>query len=55
LLVPVELAGGVATPSAPEPVLDETAKRAYRQRLTELDEALDRAAAPEAGCLPRRA
>jgi tetratricopeptide (TPR) repeat protein len=41
----VELAGGVPAPSVPDPVLDQTAKRAYRQRLAELDEALDRAAA----------
>jgi tetratricopeptide (TPR) repeat protein len=41
----VELAGGVPAPSAPDPVLDQTAKRAYRQRLAELDGALDRAAA----------
>jgi tetratricopeptide (TPR) repeat protein len=41
----VELAGGVAAPTAPDPVLDETAKRAYRQRLAELDEALEEAAA----------
>jgi len=40
----VELAGGVPAPAAPDPVLDETAKRAYRQRLAELDVALDRAA-----------
>ncbi|HEX8861574.1 MAG TPA: AAA family ATPase [Actinomycetes bacterium] len=41
----VELAGGVPAPSVPDPVLDQTAKRAYRQRLAELDQALDRAAA----------
>jgi tetratricopeptide (TPR) repeat protein len=41
----VELAGGVPAPRAPDPVLDEPARRAYRQRLTELDQALDRAAA----------
>jgi hypothetical protein len=41
----VELAGGVPAPPVPDPVLDQTAKRAYRQRLAELDEALDRAAA----------
>jgi hypothetical protein len=41
----IELAGGVPAPTAPDPVLDETAKRAYRQRLAELDGALDRAAA----------
>jgi len=41
----VELAGGVPAPSAPDPILDQTAKRAYRRRLAELDEALDRAAA----------
>jgi tetratricopeptide (TPR) repeat protein len=41
----VELAGGVPVPSVPDPVLDQTAKRAYRQRLAELDGALDRAAA----------
>jgi hypothetical protein len=40
----VELAGGIPTPAVPAPVLDETAKRAYRQRLAELDAALDRAA-----------
>jgi hypothetical protein len=40
----VELAGGTPTPSAPVPVLDEPARRAYRQRLAELDEALGRAA-----------
>jgi hypothetical protein len=32
------------TPAAPAPVLDEPAKRAYRQRLAVLDEALGRAA-----------
>jgi len=41
----VELAGGTPTPAVPDPVLDETAKQAYRQRLAELDEALERAAA----------
>jgi hypothetical protein len=41
----VELAGGFPVPSVPDPVLDQTARRAYRQRLAELDEALDRAAA----------
>jgi tetratricopeptide (TPR) repeat protein len=41
----VELVGGVPAPTAPAPVLDEPAKRAYRQRLAELDGALDRAAA----------
>jgi hypothetical protein len=41
----VELAGGVPAPSVPDPVLDQSAKRAYRQRLAELDGALDRAAA----------
>jgi tetratricopeptide (TPR) repeat protein len=41
----VELSGGVPVPSVPDPVLDQTAKRAYRQRLAELDAALDRAAA----------
>jgi hypothetical protein len=41
----VELAGGVPAPAAPDPVLDETAKRAYRQRLAELDTALEGAAA----------
>ena len=35
----VELAGGIDS-SARTPVLDESAKRAYRQRLAELDEAL---------------
>jgi tetratricopeptide (TPR) repeat protein len=40
----VELAGGMPTPAAPAPVLDEPAKRAYRQRLAVLDEALGRAA-----------
>jgi hypothetical protein len=41
----VELAGGIPIPTAPDPVLDETARRAYRQRLAELDAALERAAA----------
>jgi tetratricopeptide (TPR) repeat protein len=41
----VELAGGIPAPAAPDPVLDETAKRAYRQRLAELDTALERVAA----------
>jgi tetratricopeptide (TPR) repeat protein len=41
----VELAGGVPVPSVPDPVLDQTARQAYRQRLAELDGALDRAAA----------
>jgi tetratricopeptide (TPR) repeat protein len=41
----VELAGGVRAPSVPDPVLDQTAKRAYRRRLAEMDAALDRAAA----------
>jgi tetratricopeptide (TPR) repeat protein len=41
----VELAGGLPVPWVPDPVLDQTAKRAYRQRLAELDGALDRAAA----------
>jgi hypothetical protein len=41
----VELAGGVPAPAAPDPVLDEPAKRAYRQRLAELDRALEGAAA----------
>jgi tetratricopeptide (TPR) repeat protein len=41
----VELAGGIPAPTAPDPVLDEPAKRAYRQRLAELDRALERAAA----------
>jgi len=41
----VELAGGIPIPAAPAPVLDETAKRAYRQRLAELDGALEGAAA----------
>jgi tetratricopeptide (TPR) repeat protein len=36
----VELAGGIPTPSVPAPVLDEPARRAYRQRLAELDAAL---------------
>jgi hypothetical protein len=40
----VELAGGTPTPAPPDPVLDEIARRAYRQRLAELDQALDRAA-----------
>jgi tetratricopeptide (TPR) repeat protein len=41
----VELVGGIPAPAAPDPVLDEPAKRAYRKRLAELDQALDRAAA----------
>jgi tetratricopeptide (TPR) repeat protein len=41
----IELAGGIPTPAARAPVLDQTAKRAYRQRLAELDGALRRAAA----------
>jgi tetratricopeptide (TPR) repeat protein len=41
----VELAGGVPAPTAPDPVLDEPARRAYRQRLTELEVALEGAAA----------
>jgi hypothetical protein len=41
----VELAGGLPVPAAPDPVLDEPAKRAYRQRLAELDVALEGAAA----------
>jgi hypothetical protein len=42
----VELMGGGApAPTAPDPVLDQTAKQAYRKRLTELDQALERAAA----------
>jgi tetratricopeptide (TPR) repeat protein len=41
----VELAGGVPVPTAPDQVLDQAAKRAYRQRLAELEVALDRAAA----------
>jgi tetratricopeptide (TPR) repeat protein len=41
----VELAGGVPAPAAPDPVLDEPAKRAYRQRLAELEVALEGAAA----------
>jgi tetratricopeptide (TPR) repeat protein len=41
----VELAGGIPAPAAPDPVLDEPAKRAYRQRLAELDRVLDGAAA----------
>jgi hypothetical protein len=41
----VELAGGVPAPAAPDPVLDESAKRAYRQRLAELEVALEGAAA----------
>jgi tetratricopeptide (TPR) repeat protein len=41
----VELAGGIPAPAAPDPVLDEPARRAYRQRLAELDTALERAAA----------
>jgi tetratricopeptide (TPR) repeat protein len=41
----VELAGGVPAPTAPDPVLDEPAKRAYRHRLAELDRALEGATA----------
>jgi tetratricopeptide (TPR) repeat protein len=41
----VELAGGIPAPAAPDPVLDEPARRAYRQRLAELDAALEGAAA----------
>jgi hypothetical protein len=41
----VELVGGIPTPTAPDPVLDEPARRAYRQRLAELDAALEGAAA----------
>jgi hypothetical protein len=41
----VELAGGMPVPAAPDPILDEPARRAYRQRLAELDAALDGAAA----------
>jgi tetratricopeptide (TPR) repeat protein len=41
----VELAGGVRGPSIPDPILDQAARRAYRQRLAELDGALGRAAA----------
>jgi len=41
----VQLAGGVPVPAAPDPMLDEPAKRAYRQRLAELDAALEGAAA----------
>jgi len=41
----VELAGGLSTPAAPDPVLDEPARRAYRQRLAELEAALEGAAA----------
>jgi tetratricopeptide (TPR) repeat protein len=41
----VELARGVPAPIAPDPVLDQTAKEAYRRRLVELDAALERAAA----------
>jgi hypothetical protein len=41
----VALAGGIPAPAAPDPVLDEPAKRAYRQRLAELDRVLDGAAA----------
>ena len=41
----IELAGGVPVPTASDPVLDESAKRAYRQRLAELDAALEGAAA----------
>jgi tetratricopeptide (TPR) repeat protein len=40
----VQLAGGVPVPAAPDPVLDEPARRAYRQRLAELDRALQQAA-----------
>jgi hypothetical protein len=41
----VELAGGTPAPTAPDPVLDEPAKRAYQKRLAELDGALEGAAA----------
>jgi hypothetical protein len=41
----VELAGGVPAPTAPDPVLDEPARRAYRQRLAELEVMLEGAAA----------
>jgi tetratricopeptide (TPR) repeat protein len=41
----VELAGGLPIPAAPDPILDEPARRAYRQRLAELDQALEGAAA----------
>jgi hypothetical protein len=41
----LELAGGVPAPAAPDPVLDEPARRAYRHRLAELDRALEGAAA----------
>jgi tetratricopeptide (TPR) repeat protein len=41
----VELAGGLPIPAAPDPILDERARRAYRQRLAELDVALEGAAA----------
>src|SRR5829696_9255653 len=41
----VELAGGIPAPAVPDPVLDEPARRAYRQRLADLDAALERAAA----------
>jgi tetratricopeptide (TPR) repeat protein len=41
----VELAGGPPIPAAPDPILDEPARRAYRQRLAELDVALEGAAA----------
>src|SRR5829696_422461 len=41
----VELAGGIPVPAAPDPVLDESARRAYRHRLVELDRALEGAAA----------
>jgi hypothetical protein len=41
----VELAGGIPAPAAPDPMLDEPARRAYRQRLAELDAALEGAAA----------
>jgi tetratricopeptide (TPR) repeat protein len=39
-----ELAGGMPVQAAPDPVLDEPARRAYRKRLAELDAALARAA-----------
>jgi tetratricopeptide (TPR) repeat protein len=41
----VELAGGTPASAAPDPVLDEPAKRAYQKRLAELDVALEGAAA----------
>jgi tetratricopeptide (TPR) repeat protein len=41
----VELAGGPPILAAPDPILDERARRAYRQRLAELDQALEGAAA----------